>query len=256
MEIGEHKNSRRGTGGDLSKALWLARMDIRKSWISFPVATLTAIIPGLYLVVLYSGVFGGSAGYFERFLLDVWFLLMVTVLNVNFLFNRDYYYRFDADNYTKRLSFLRSLPITPRAVVGGRAMYMTVALICNAPSFFLVPYLADADLRSVIGPLDYMWFIGIWIGYALLMMGFLLFMWNGLSWEAEKWMIPIFYSGGCLGVAITSNLMLDDGLTMVLIRIAISQGLLAAATSLAVGCATLVLWTALAQKWLGKRELG
>ena len=153
-----------------------------------PVAALIALILGFYLVGFYSDVFGGSAGRFELFMLDFWLLLTVTVLNVNFLFNRDYYYRLSEDNYTKRLSFLVGLPIPPRVVVAGRAIYMALALAFSAPSFFLMPYLVGGDLRAEIRPTDYVWFVFIWIGYALFMMGFLLFMWNGFSFETElKW---------------------------------------------------------------------
>ena len=240
----------------LRDAAWLAVEDVRKSWVSFPVAALTALILGFYLVVFYSNVFGGSTGRFELFMLDFWLLLTVTVLNVNFLFNRDYYYRLSEDNYTKRLSFLIGLPISPRVVVFGRAMYMALALAFSAPSFFLVPYLVGGDLRSTIGPVDYVWFVLIWIGYALFMMGFLLFMWNGLSFETElKWVFWAF-PGGCLLVATVSNFVLGDGLAVALIQLSKVQGPFAAGIALSLGGIGLMLWMKLATKWLARRELG
>ena len=242
--------------GTLRDAAWLAGMDVRRSWVSFPVATVTALVPGFYLILLYHSAFSGSMGSFGTFLLDVWFLLVVTVLNVNFLFNRDYYYRLSEDNYTKRLSFLLGLPISPRAVIKGRAMYMALALACGAPSFFLLPYLISGDLRAALGLLDYVWFAGIWIGYALFMMGFLLFMWNGLSFQAELGWIFSIFPGGCLLVATVSNFALDDGLAMALIQVAKANGPLAATISVAVGCAALVFWIRLAERGLRRRELG
>ena len=256
MERREQERTVRRSSGDLREALWLAGADIRKSWISFPVAALTALVPGLYVVLLYSAVSDGSMSAFGTFLLDAWFLLVVAVLNVNFLFNRDYYYRFSEDNYTKRLSFLRGLPIRGRAVVAGRAMYMAVALVCGAPSFFLAPYLASPGLRAMIDPLDYAWFVGIWIGYALFAMGFLLFMWNGLSFQAEIRLLPILFPGWCFLTAAVSNLVLGDGLTMALIQMAKVNGPFAAVTSLAIGCAALILWATVAERWLRRRELG
>lgn len=242
--------------GDLRSGLWLAVEDVRKSWVSFPVAALTTLIPSFFLVGFYSDVFGDSVDRSGVFILDFWFLLMVTILNVNFLFNRDYYYRPSEDNYTKRLSFLIRLPITPRVVIAGRAMYMTLALAFNAPSFFLLPYLVSGDLRSEIGSLDYVWFVFIWIGYAMFMMGFLLFMWNGLNFETEQLLLFLFFPGGCLVVATISNLALDGGLTMTLIQAAETQGPLAAVASVVVGGSALILWTKLAESRLGRRELG
>lgn len=256
-ETKDHQETRTvSPKSNLRDAAWLAGADVRKSWISFPVAALTALIPGLYLVLFYSDIFEGSVDRFEVFMLDSWFLLMVTVLNVNFLFNRDYYYRLRGDNYTKRLSFLLGLPIAPRVVVVGRAMYMALALAFSAPSFFLLPYLVGGDLRSAISPVDYVWFVFIWVGYALFMMGFLLFMWNGLSFQTELgWIFSVFL-GGCLLVATVSNLALENGLTVTLIQIAKAQGPLAAGIALALGGIGLVLWMKLAAKWLGRRELG
>ncbi len=244
------------SSGVLRDAAWLAVEDVRKSWVSFPVAALIALIPGFYLVGFYSDVFGGSGDRFELFMLDFWLLLTVTVLNVNFLFNRDYYYRLSEDNYTKRLSFLIGLPIAPRVVVAGRAIYMALALAFSVPSFFLVPYLVGGDLRAEIAPVGYVWFVFIWIGYALFMMGFLLFMWNGLNFETElKWIFWTF-PGGCLLVATVSNLFLDDGLTVALIQLSEAQGPLAAGVALALGGIGLSLWMRLATKWLSRRELG
>lgn len=256
IEIEERGNSGRRSGGNFRDSLWLAGMDVRRSWVSFPVAALTVLVPGFYLVVLYSAVFSGSGGVFDTFLLDLWFLLMVAVLNVNFLFNRDYYYKLSEDNYTKRLSFLRGLPISSRAVIVGRAMYMAVALVCSVPPFFLIPCLASAELRALIGPLNYIWFVEVWLGYALFMMGFLLFMWNGLSFQTEQLLLFLFFPGGCLLVATVSNLALDGGLTMSLIQVAKTQGPLAALVSIAAGCAALTLWVKMAEKRLDRRELG
>ena len=252
----KRKNPGLRFGGDFRDSLWLAGMDVRRSWFSFPVAALTAFVPGFYLVILYSVAFSGSMGVFGTFLLDAWFLMATAILNVNFLFNRDYYYGLSEDNYTKRLSFLGGLPISPGAVIMGRAMYTAVALVCGGPSFFLVPYLASAELRALIGPLDYILFVVAWLGYALFMMGFLLFMWNGLSFQTELRLLPFLFPGWCLLVAIASNFALDGGLTMSLIQVAKTRGPLAAIVSVAAGCAALALWVRIAEKRLGKRELG
>lgn len=252
--MGARAGQREGFGG-WRDALWLAGRDIRGAWVSFPAEAVVALVPGLYLVFLYPNASGGAMGGFGNFLLDFWFLLVVAVLNVNFLFNRDYYYRFREDNFTKRLSFLRGLPIGARTIVSGRAVVMAVALACGSPSFFLAPYLASTELRGMIGGVDYLWFVGTWIGYALFMMGVLLFMWIGLSWEAERIAVPLLPCAYVLA-AIISNLTLDDGLVLTLIEAAKTQGPLVAGASVAFGALGLIFWSRAAEKRLQKRELG
>lgn len=244
------------SGRGLRGAAWLAWEDVRASWVSFPVAAVVALVPGFYAALLLGEAFGGSSAGFVTFLLDLWFLLMVAALNVNFLFNRDYYYRFSGDNYTKRLSFLRGLPIGPRTIVAGRAMFMAVALACNLPVFFLVPYLMEAETRTALGPSGYVWFAGIWLGYALFMMGFLLFMWNGLSWRAERLLLPFLFPGWCLLISAVSALVFDHGLVLTLMRAAESSGPPVAGASVALGSVALVLWAVAAERGLQRRELG
>ena len=258
VEAGVRGRERGGTGSgfadDLRRAAWLARADIRKSWVSFPVAAVVCLLPGLYATFLFAEALGGSSR-FATLLLDYWFLLVVAVSNVNFLFNRDYYYRFSEDNYTKRLSFLRGLPISARAVVAGRAMVMSVALACSAPSFFLVPYLVDPEIRAATGPTGYLWFAGVWVGYALFAMGFLLFMWNGLSWRAERgllWLFPV----SVVLAALVSSLLFDDGLVLATAWAARAYGPLAAGAAIAFGVLSLALWARAAEGGLRGRDLG
>lgn len=257
-EAGVRGRERGGTGSgfadDLRRAAWLAGADIRKSWVSFPVAAVVCLLPGFYATFLFAEALGGSSR-LESLLLDYWFLLVVAVLNVNFLFNRDYYYRFSEDNYTKRLSFLRGLPISPRTVVAGRAMVMAVALSCSAPSFFLVPYLVDPGIRATMGPAGYLWFAGVWVGYALFAMGFLLFMWNGLSWRAERGLLWLF-PASVVVAALVSGLLFDDGLVLAAVRAAQTHGPLAAGTAILFGVLSLALWARAAEAGLRGRDLG
>jgi hypothetical protein len=163
--------------------LWLAGQDARRAWPSFPATALTALIGGLYTGAFLLAIEG--EGVFYDFLLGFWFLMLVPVLGSNFLFNRDYYYNLREDNLSKRLAFLRSLPISAGAVVVGRAAIMLLTLACAAPAFFSSIYLSSPTLQARLGPAQYLAFSLGWLGYALFMGGFLLFVWLGLPWRKE-----------------------------------------------------------------------
>jgi hypothetical protein len=72
------------------------------------------------------------------------------------------------DPLASRLLFLRSLPISADSLVGSRALGMVLALLVNAPAFFLPAFLLT-DLGELGA--SYLAFAGIWVGYALLASG-------------------------------------------------------------------------------------
>lgn len=221
--MGARAGQREGFGG-WRDALWLAGRDARKTWLSFPVAALVALVFGLYAILLYSVALGdGPGGRFGGFGLDFWFLVFVPVLGVNFLFNKDYYYRFREDNLSKRLAFLRGLPICAGKIVLGRVAIMLLTLTCTSPFFFLTPYVLHDGLRERVGLAGYLCFVAFWLGYALFMVGFLVFVWLGLSWEAERLILlalPVFN----LLLAVTFNFFFETGLVAGVLGLARDHG--------------------------------
>jgi len=236
-------------------ALWLAGRDVRRTWLSFPVAAFVALVLGMYVILLYSVAFGGEAGrWIGRFGLDLWFLGLVPVLSVNFFFNKDYYYRIREDNLSKRLAFLRGLPISADRIVFGRVAIILLTLACTSPSFFMTPYLLYDEIGERAGGARYLCFVAFWLGYALFMAGFLVFVWLGLSWETERrilFALPAIY----LLVAIISSLFFEEGLVAEVLELARDRGPLLTATSVA-GIISLFFWAKAAESGLRKRDLG
>lgn len=236
-------------------ALWLAGRDARRTWFSFPVAALVALLFGVYAVVLYSMAFGDEAGrWIGAFGLDMWFLALVPVLSVNFLFNKDYYYRLRDDNLSKRLAFLRGLPISVGRIVFGRVAIMLLTLACASPFFFLTPYLLYDGLRERISLTGYLCFVAFWLGYALFMVGVLVFVWLGLPWETERkilFSLPVFY----LLLALISSFFFEAGLVAGVLGVTRDHGL-TLATAPVVGIISLFFWAKAAGNGLRRRDLG
>jgi len=173
--------------GALAGAFWLARWEVGRAWPSYVVGGMFAlffgilIVPGLSDVFEFEGFGQGGArmeDLFNDFLADAFFLGVCAFLAVNALVHRD--------AYSRRLLFLRELPISATAVVAGRAILMLFTFVVNALAFFLPAYFLT-DFGGLGA--SYLWFAGVWTGYGLLASGlYLLF---GFTTDGEAHAAPI-----------------------------------------------------------------
>jgi hypothetical protein len=156
-------------------ALWLVRKEVRRAWLSFVLSGLFFLFLGFFVVPSVSGVFelegfgaGGRRieGFYNALFADYLFLMICAFLGVRAV-SRDYTL-FRREPLSSRLLFLRSLPISADSLVGSRALGMLLALLVNAPAFFLPAFLLT-DLGELGA--SYLAFAGIWVGYALLASG-------------------------------------------------------------------------------------
>lgn len=134
------------------------RADVRRTWVSFPVAAVVASLLGLYaggFLVSADATEGPGSGIVVP-LGDFWFLAVIPVLAINFLFNRDYYYRLSGDNLSRRLAFLKELPVSAGALVAARVAYMLLAFVFSAPAFFATAYGSSDLLRARLDPAEYL----------------------------------------------------------------------------------------------------
>ena len=156
-------------------AIWLARKEVRRTWVSFVLNGLFFLFLGFFVVPSVSGVFelegfgaGGRKieGFYNALFADYLFLMICAFLGVRAV-SRDYTLS-RRDPLASRLLFLRSWPISADSLVGSRALGMLLALLVNAPAFF-----GPAFLLTDLGELgaSYLAFAGIWVGYALLASG-------------------------------------------------------------------------------------
>src|SRR3712207_2203953 len=129
---------RGGTSG-LADAFWLARKEIGRTWLSYPLTGVFVLFAGLFVAVSLSGVFeldGFGAGgrrveeRYNAFFSDYLFLVVCAFLGVNVI-SRDYTLIW-RDTFLSRLHFLRKLPISAGSLVASRGISMLLALILNA----------------------------------------------------------------------------------------------------------------------------
>lgn len=169
--------ARNGSAGVFSEAMWLAKKDVRRAWMSYPASGLFILAISFLVASSVDGVFimegfGESGrraeGFFNAFFAEYMFIIMGAILAVNSI-SMDYMRVWSDDVFSHRLAFLRSLPASPGTLVASRAMSMLFAIPFTAPAFFLPIYLLSDDLREL--GISYVWFAGIWLGWSLLYAG-------------------------------------------------------------------------------------
>lgn len=143
----------------------LAGRELRRSCRSFLWTTVFTAVAALFASTLVYGFY--EVEELTDFFVDMFFLLVCANLSLNWAAVD--YLQPGADLLSKRLRFLKSLPIAAWDLAVSRAAVIVVTLAIVAPVFFLVLYLISGELRTELGPAGYVSFVGIWSGYALLM---------------------------------------------------------------------------------------
>jgi hypothetical protein len=132
-----------------SEAMWLAKKDIRRAWLSYPASGIFILAISLLVTSSVDGIFvmegfgesGRSAeGFFNAFFADYMFLIVGALLAVNSI-SMDYMRVWSDDVFSHRLAFLRRLPASTESLVASRAMSMLFAIPFTAPAFFIPIYL-------------------------------------------------------------------------------------------------------------------
>ena len=248
----------KGDVDGFAESFWLARKEMRRTWLSYPLTGLFVLFLGFFVVPSLSGVFefdGFGAegrrveGFYNAFFADYLFLVICAFLGVNAI-SRDYTLAW-RDPFSSRLLFLRSLPIPAESLVASRALSMLFALLLNAPAFFL-----PAFFLTELGELgtSYLWFAGVWIGYGLLGSGLCLLCELTVSGRVYT----LIYFGLAASLMVVLALLewtLDLRLVGRTAELAQSYGALPAVFSVLAGAAAFALLSRITVRRLGKRDL-
>jgi hypothetical protein len=165
----------RGKVNGFAESFWLAKKELKRAWLSYPLSGLFVLSLGLFAVPALSGVFelegSGAVGlrveeHYNDFLADYLFLVVGAFLGVSAI-SRDYTLAAWQDTYLSKLLFMRELPIKAGSLVGSRVISMLFALLLYAVAFF-GPAFFLSDLGEELGTKTYLWFCGVWLGYGLL----------------------------------------------------------------------------------------
>ena len=246
----------RDRGDKMWSGAWrVARIEVGQTWPSYLIAALATTLIGLLCMnSLWLGLesYGSNVEGIPATLVTDWlFLFVLANLGINWTSLRWMYVH--RDPFTGWLSFLRTLPISPRDLVLGRLTVMLAATAVMSFAFFLPTYALFPALRAEIPPLQLFWFALFWIGYALFWGGFLLYLELGVKGRA---VLAVCLVWAALIVSLimlvqVSGIALVEG-SLGLVR---ARGPLAAVLALAVGAGGLFLWCRLLEWRLRTREL-
>ncbi len=264
VESRGHERNESRPGGGLSGALWLAREDVRRTWISYPASCVALFLVGFGAIGLVEGIFefGGSGREgtvwqegFNGFFTDFFFLSVCPALGINLILNRDYGARYRYDNMSRRLAFLRSLAISAGEIVAGRALTMLLFFVVATPAFFLPLFLVSSDnVERFPGVAEFWSFAVIWVGYALFAGGFYMYAWLGFSGREDlkgTLTLVLVY----LLAAALSNFVFGIHLVAGSIRLAGEYGPLVAVPVLAAGATGFLFWCRVTRRRLERRDL-
>jgi hypothetical protein len=236
---------RNTNAGVFSEALWLAKKDVRRAWLSYPVSGLFVLGISLLVAPAFDGFlemeeFGRSEarieGAINAFFPDYMFFVLGAILAVNSI-SMDYMRIWlDNDVFAHRLAFLRSLPASTGSLVAGRMMSMLFAVPFTVPAFFLPVY-----FFSELGEmgLSYVWFAGIWFGWSLLFAGITLLGELAANGKAYVWFSVAFIIGLIAALVVfeftvelafverSANLALEYGPIPAVVSILIGGGMFA-----------------------------
>jgi hypothetical protein len=246
--------------GFFAEALWLARKEMKRAWLSYPLSGLFVLSLGLFAVPSLSGVFelagSGAVGlrvgdHYNDFISDYLFLVVGAFLGVNAI-SRDYTLASWQDTYLSTLRFKRKLPVSTESLVASRVLSMLFALVLYAPAFFVPAYFLS-DIGE-IGTGTYLWFCGVWIGYGLLGSGLCLLL--ELTSSGKVYTLISF---GFTALVMFVLALLEWTVNLSLVgrtaELAQSVGALAAIFSIVAGGAALALLARITARRIEKRDL-
>lgn len=243
---------RRGVGAPVSEG-WRARWTLAGWWmrrfaLSYLTTTVFALIVGLFLGLFLNDAVTGQGA--PSLLADGFFLLLTANLALNWT-STGYVYVGD-EAFSKKVSFLRSLPTSAGDVAGMRLLVLLVTLLAMAPLAFLPPYLVFDAVRETFGPYRYLCFVVLWASYGLV---------SGcanayleLGFRARTMLLAqMIWSVVLLAIVVAASAF-GGGIVEGSVRLVSSHGTLAAGLSLAVAAGSAYLWRRLAERRLRERE--
>ncbi len=242
-----------------TESVWLAKKEMKRSWISYPLTGLFVLALGLFAVPSLSGVFevdgSGTVGLrmedpYNDFISDYLFLVVGAFLGVSAI-SRDYTLASRQDTYLSRLLFMRELPISTGSLLASRVISILFALVLYAPAFF-VPAFFLSDLRALGA--SYLWFCGVWIGYGLLGSGLCLLL--ELTMNGKVYILISFsFTASLMVVLALLEWTVELSLVGRTAQLTQSYGALPAIISILAGGAALALLSRLTARRIEKRNL-
>ena len=207
---------------------------------------------GLFMFLSFSDAIAGDDFPRSGFVVDVLFLMFLGNLAVNWTSSG--YFFVGRDSFQKRLSFLRSLPISVRHLVTMRLLVMVFTLAVMAPLLFLPAYFLYAPVREAFGPVGYLWFAVVWACYGFVSGCANAYLDLGFRSRA-MFSVQLVWVLTLLVIIVVANLITREGIVVGSARLVFSYGPLPAVLALVLALGGACLWFRLLERRLKRKDL-
>ncbi len=238
-----------GLGNQRGRIAALVREELSRKSLSYGATALLAVFFGIVTLPVFTSAVipleesareGGWA-------VDLLFLAVISTLSVNVL-SRSYFF-IHHDPFYGWLAFLRALPVSPGEVVLARSLIMLPATAGMTAVFFVPIISAARFLMADFKATQFLWFVLIWLGYALAAGGLNLYLELGVRGGAA--MASQF---AWLVVLVAAVWLANGGLVVTAFELAGAYGPLPAGISLSIGGSLFALLARATRRRLAGRE--
>ncbi|WP_456274794.1 hypothetical protein [Bacillus sp. AK031] len=158
------------------------------------------------------------------------------------------------DPFSKRMAFLRSLPIPVHVLSLSRTIMMIITLFILSLAFYTTITIALHDqLFDYLTLKEYLTFIGMWLGYAAAIGGFNPYIEYGTNGKVLH-SVPYVLIVLIIFLSFLFYKVVKQGIVESTILLSMNQGWPIASLFLIIGIAGIVLWNILLTKRLARRD--
>ena len=233
---------------------WRARWALARWWtgrfaLSYLTTAIFVLLVGFFLGLFLDGAMGDDV---PNYLVDGFYLMVLANLalswtSTGYVFVRD-------DSFSRRVSFLKSLPTSAGDIVGMRLLVLLATSVVMTPLAFLPPYLIFDSIRETFGLYRYLCFVLLWASYGLISGCAMAYLELGFR-AKTMFLAQMIWSASLLALVLVVGAPLG-GIVEGSVSLVLSRGTLVAGLSLAVATGGACLWCRLAERRLRERELG
>lgn len=180
-------------------------------------------------------------------LVDFFFLAIISILSVN-VFSRSYFL-IHRDPFYGWLTFLRSLPVSPREMILARSIIMLPATLAMTAIFFTPIVSFSWFLMEDFDAGQFLWFALVWLGFALAAGGLNMYLELGLRGKVVA-VLQIVW----LVVFVAAVWLLGGDLVFTTFELAGEYGPLSAGLALLAGGLLFTLFAKATERRVAKRE--
>lgn len=235
---------------DTERIGFLAREEFSRKSLSYAATCVAAIFFGLIVLPVFSSAVIplSESARSEGFVMDILFLMIIPLLSINFISNS---YTFVYRNpFHDWLLFQRSLPVSQKEIVLARLLVMLPATVIMMALFFAPLAVLSWALDYQFDAGQYVWFVLIWLGYALFSGGINLYMELGLNGRLV-FVLQLVW----IGLLVAIVWLLGGDLVFTTFELAGAYGQLPAGLSLLAGGLLFTLLAKATELRVGKREM-